>query len=423
MVFAAITLGMLTCTGVHSPAASPDTLTLTLPQAEQQFLSKNLLLLAQRYNVDASQALILQAKLWNNPNLSVSQGVYNPNTGKYFQTSSREGEESAELQQLILLAGKRKKEINLARTGYRISMDQLYDLLNTLKFTLRSDFFNIYYLQRSARVYDEEISALRQVVRAFDQQLAKGYIPLTESVRIKAQLYSLESEYQDLVNQLNDVESEFRLLLSRPGAYVVPMPDTVKIASLDPRSVPFQDLLDSAMANRTDLRMERDSLVLSQQNFKYQKALAVPDLTLGVGYDKNGSYIHNFNSVSVAFDLPFFNRNQGNIHFARSMVDFSRVVLKGTELEAADQVARALQRALASDSLYRSVDPGFEPQFKRLSREVLANYEKRNISILDFLDFYDSYKETTLQINTILFNRINDLEQVNYVTGTNFFNP
>jgi len=201
------------------------------------------------------------------------------------------------------------------------------------------------------------------------------------------------------------------------------LPDSARVAALDPRTVPLQVLLDSAMSNRTDLRMERDSLLLSRQNYNYQKALAVPDLTLGVGYDKNGSYIHNFNSVSVAFDLPFFNRNQGNIHFARSQMEYSGLILKSTEMAAADQVGRALQRAISSDSLFRSLDPKFLSQFQRLSREVLINYQRRNISILEFLDFYDSYKQTTLEINSVLFNRINDMEQINYITGTNFFNP
>jgi cobalt-zinc-cadmium efflux system outer membrane protein len=406
------------CFGTRIASASSgdlsDSVRMTLQQAEQQFLSKN-------YNVEASRALIIQARLWNNPNLSVSQGVYNPNTGKYFETSASEGEESAEFQQLILLAGKRKKQIRIAQTGYLIAEDQLYDLLNTLKFTLRSDFYNMYYQQLSARVYDEQISALKDVVIAFGQQQANGYIAETEVVRIKAQLYSLQSEYNDLVNQINDVESEFRLLIAEPGVYIMPEADSARIAALNPRVYLLQTLLDSAMMHRTDLKIGRDSLLLNQQNYSYQKALAVPDMTLGVGYDKNGSYIHNFNSLSLSFDLPFFNRNQGNIRYARNLIDFSDMQLKSTVQAAADQVSRSLEKAIAADSLYHSVDPRFSGEFDRLAREVLINYRKRNISILDFLDFYDSYKENILQINTILYNRLNTMEQINYVTGTNFF--
>ncbi|MDB5153563.1 MAG: TolC family protein, partial [Mucilaginibacter sp.] len=50
------------------------------------------------------------------------------------------------------------------------------------------------------------------------------------------------------------------------------------------------------------------------------------------------------------------------------------------------------------------------------------NYEKRNISMLEFLDFYDSYKTNTIQLNNLQLNRVISLEQLNYATGTPFFN-
>ena len=57
-----------------------------------------------------------------------------------------------------------------------------------------------------------------------------------------------------------------------------------------------------------------------------------------------------------------------------------------------------------------------------LIQEVIKNYEKRNISMLEFLDFYDSYKTNTLQLNNLQLNRVISLEQLNYATGTPFFN-
>ena len=48
-----------------------DTLRVNLFQAEKSFLDSNLQLLAQRYNIDANKALVIQARLWPNPNFSV----------------------------------------------------------------------------------------------------------------------------------------------------------------------------------------------------------------------------------------------------------------------------------------------------------------------------------------------------------------
>ncbi len=400
----------------------PDTLHIGLQAAEKMFLQKNLLLLAQKYNVDAAKALIIQARLWNNPNFSVTQGAYNPETRKYFQTGATSGEESMELQQLFLLAGKRNKQIKMAETNYKLAEYGLYDLLRTLKYTLRTDFYNIYYLLQSAKVYDEEISSLQKVVRAYQAQSGKGYLAQTEVVRIQAQLYSLQSEFNDLQNQINDKESELRLILQVKGSYLMPQADPAEIASLDPFTYKLSTLVDSAYQNRTDLMIAQGNLVLSRQNYAYQKALAIPDITVGVGYDKNGSYVHNFNSVGLSFDIPLFNRNQGNIRSAKSMIDYNNFQLESTQQTIAEQVSAAVRKAVAADRLYKSIDPQFSGEFDRLAQQVLIAYQKRNIGLLEFLDFYDSYKNNTLQLNNILFNRVSAFEDINYTTGSNFFN-
>ena len=65
--------------------------TLTLKEAEQRFLERNLSLIAERYNIDMAQAQVLQAKLFENPVISLEQNVYNRLNGKYFDFG-KEGE-------------------------------------------------------------------------------------------------------------------------------------------------------------------------------------------------------------------------------------------------------------------------------------------------------------------------------------------
>jgi outer membrane protein, heavy metal efflux system len=398
-----------------------DTISFTLPQAEQRFLDSNFALLAQRYNIDAQRALIIQAKLLPNPNLTVSQGFYNAQTKQFLPFGSN-GETQAGLSQLILLAGKRNKQVKIAEADEKLSEYQFYDLIRTLKYTLRTDFFNIYYLQQSAKVYDEEITSLQQVVKAFNEQEGKGYISEKEVVRIKAQLYSLQSEYNDLINQINDAQSELRLTLRVNHSFVNPVADTTSVSALDPSQYPLSTLMDSAYNNRTDLMIAKANTDISKLNYTYQKSLAIPDLTLAAAYDQQGSYVNNFNSIGFGIDIPIFNRNQGNIKSARSMIDFNNATEKNVSATVEENVYRALQKAIDEDRLYKNIDPKFSDDFERLMHEVLINYQKRNLSILDFLDFYDSYKQNILQINSIKFNKVSAFEDLNFYTGTNFFN-
>jgi cobalt-zinc-cadmium efflux system outer membrane protein len=402
-----------------------DTLRIKLDSAERLFITGNFSLLAQKYNIQAQKAQEIQAKLYPNPNFSIFYSIYNSTTNKFFPTGpgTTGSEISMQLSQMIYLAGKRNKLLKIAQANTRLSEYQFFDLIRTLKYTLRTDFYNIYFLLHSSVVYDEEIKSLRQVVNAFEEQEGKGYIAEKEVIRIKAQLYTLLGEYNSLINQINDQESELRLVLQIKGSFIVPELDSARLETLDPASYSLTTLLDSAYRNRSDLQIARTNVEASKLNYSYQKSLGVPDLTLALAYDKQGSYINNLPSLGAAIDLPFFNRNKGNIQTAKITTDANNALQLSAEASVQESVSHALEKAFANDKMYRTIDPKFLRDFDRMLHEVLANYEKRNLTLLDFLDFYESYKDNVLSSNTIQFNRLSAFEDINFYTGTEFFQP
>jgi cobalt-zinc-cadmium efflux system outer membrane protein len=415
---------MLFLATITARAQNPiqDTLKVDLFHAEKMFIDSNLQLLAQRYNIDANEALVLQAKLWPNPNFSIGHTLYSAQLRQFFPTGYND-ETTMELDQEILLAGKRNKQIKLAQANVTLTRYQFFDLLRTLKYTLRTDFFNIYYLQESAKAYTDEINALTKIVNAYAVAQSKGYISEKDLVRIRAQLYSFVSEYNDLINQINDTESELRLVLQvKPTVYIYPTPDSSAVDSLDPNKYTLNTLLDSAYRNRTDLNIAKTNTRINVLNYNYQKALAVPDLTLSLNYDEAGSFDYGYYGIGASIDLPVFNRNQGNIKNAKILIDNTLALQRSTQATVDENVSRSLQKAYAQHKLYLSIDPKFSGDFQRLANEVLANYQKRNLGLLDFLDFYDSYKQNVLQVNSIKYNRIQAFEDLNFYTGTNLFN-
>lgn len=399
-----------------------DTLNLTLIKAEQLFVNNNLQILAQKYNVDAAKALIIQARLYPNPNINFVQGAYNTQTGRWFEQDYKNGEQAYQVSQLIVLSRKIHKQVKIAETNYKLAEDDFYDLLRTLKLALRSSFFNVYFLQQTAKVYNEEINSLKTIVAAYNQVQGKGYVSEADDIRVKAQLYSLQSEYQNLIDNINDLQSQLRLLLQiPPNTYLQPVVDT-DIVKADPHVYNLKLLLDSAYINRADLRIARDNLTLSQQSYSYQKALAIPDFTAGAGLDRHGSYITNFNALSIGLEIPIFNHNQGNIKNARILMDYNNTQVHLAQQSLEEEVSRGLQKALDADKLYKGIDPAFAGNFDKLAKEMMEHYLNRTVNLLNFLTFYDSYKQNIVQLNTILFNKVNTLENINFLTGTNFFN-
>jgi outer membrane protein, heavy metal efflux system len=404
--------------GFSANAQTPnDTLKLTIRQAEEQFVNNNLQLMAQHYNIDIAGAQVITARLFNNPDFSINNGI--AGTGE----TNPGAEQSASISQLITTAGKRNKNIKLAKIGVEQARYQFFDLVRTLKNTLRTDFYTVYYQRLSARVYDQEIGSLSKTLVVYKEQYAKGNIAEKELLRIQAQLYSLQVEYNSLQTGIDTTEGQLKLFLRVPPHTIINPQVTEDIAGKETlANVPYQQLLDSAYANRYDLKYSKTTVDYNNMNLELQKATAVPDVSLSLNFDKLGSYGHNFVSAGVSIPVPLFTRNQGNIKQAGFQVDQSKVQLQSQQQQVESDVATNYKIAMRLEKLYNGFDLKFKQDFTHLIQEVFKNYEKRNISLLEFLDFYDSYKTNTLQLNTIELNRITTLEQLNYVTGTPFFN-
>ncbi len=404
---------------LRAQALSTDTIKLTVKQAEDRFLKNNLQIIIQRYNIDNANAAIITAKLFNNPDFSFSNGIYanNASDGPAYK------EQSFGVSQLFNTAGKRNKNIQLAKIGVQQAKYQFFDLLRTLKFTLRSDFFSVYFQRQSLKVYTEEIGSLSKTLAAYKEQYAKGNIAEKELLRIQAQLYSLQIEFNGLQTGIDTTESQLKLLLRVPPNIAVEPIVTEDFTGKQIVSViPYQRLLDSAYVNRYDLRYNKITVDYNNLNLRVQKALAVPDVSFSLNFDRLGAYGTNYLGGGIDFSLPFFNRNQGAIKQAKIAIDQSKVQVTSQQEQVESDVATNYKTAFRQEQLYNSFDPKFKQDFTHLVEEVYKNYEKRNISLLEFLDYFDTYKTNTLLINNLLLNRVTSLEQLNFVTGTPFFN-
>jgi cobalt-zinc-cadmium efflux system outer membrane protein len=406
---------------VAARAQAQDTVRITLPEAEKLFLQKNLSLLAERYNIGMAKAEIIQARLYNNPNLSFQGNLYNPDNNKYFDLSNESGQYSAAIQQEIILAGKRNLQVKLAKTNTAIAENAFFDLLRTLRFTLRSDFYKAYFGLNSINAYQTQIITLEDLSATYNALEERGGVTLKDAVRIKSLLYNLKAEQTSLRNDFNVTQAELQLLLQNNNTVFIPVSDSMNMAP-PINDLNLRALIDTAYVNRYDLKQTRDSLVFNQQNYSLQKALAVPNLTLGAAFDKRGSFVENASFFNAGIDLPFFNRNQGNIKAASIAIDQSKVRVDMQTQQVENEVQHAYLNAVNTDKMLQSVDPKFRNQFEQLLKSITQNFEKKNISLLEFTDFYESYKENILQLNRLLNDRMQAIELLNFSVGKTVIN-
>ncbi|WP_247231829.1 TolC family protein [Telluribacter sp. SYSU D00476] len=403
-----------------SPLLAQDTLRLNLRQADSLFVKNNLLLLAERYRIEASRAYELQAGLWENPNLLIEASSFN-NVRSRVLDVGRQGQKIIAVQQLLYTAGKRNKRLALAVEATHMTELEFHDLLRTLKFELRERFYESYFLRNTVRRIDSQIVTLQSTVEAFEREYNRNNISLKEVLRLKALLFQLNNDRADIQYELADNQLQLRNLLQLDNP-IEPTVDTVRLRRYQLTRIDAANLYDKATQSRADLKIAQSLTRQSELNYSLQKSLAVPDVRIGATYDQAGSYINNYLGLSVSADLPVFNKNQGNIRAARSQIRYQKVYETARQNSLRYEVDAALQKVREAERVYGSIENRFMQQFELLNKGIYENFQKRNISLLEFIDFIESYNESIKEFNRLQANRIRVYEELSYVVGEELFN-
>jgi len=410
-------------TSINASLAQNDSLKLNLKQAEVLFLRNNFDLLSSNYQIEQTKAEVITAKLFDNPELQYENLFYNHETKKILQTSYEFGQYAGSISQLIRLAGKRNKNIRLAQTGVKLAELEYFDLMRTLKFELRNTFYKTYFASQSVKVYQDQIKSTEGLLKAYEIQLKAGNIALKDVIRIKSLMIGLKAQQANLLNELEDNYRDLRVLCGlEPNStlqLMIPANENKNIA-ID--QIPYSNLLDSARTNRTDLKLAKTGLEYNKLNLKLQKAMAIPDVEISLAYDLKGNYPEKYTGIGLKIPIPLFNRNQGEIKKAKVGIDAATSNVKKQEIILSNEVFNSYQTAIRNEKMLTEIDPSFNKDFNKIINGLIQNFRARNISLIEFLDLYESYKENILQINNLQFERMSSREELNYVTGTNIFN-
>lgn len=400
-------------------SAQTDTLRITIKDAEKTFLQNNLSLLAQKYNVDAAQALVKQAKLWDNPVLSTDQNITDANK-KFFDHSNGNGQVLVQLSQVFKTAGKRGKQVQIANDDVQIQQAQFNDLLRNLHYNLLLDFAQVANLIDQRKVYQLEIASATNMVNAIDKSYQVGNNSLKDVIRLKALNFGLQNDLVEIDRQINDLQSELKTLLTaNPDQFIAPQ---ITFNNTD-TTLNAAALAEIAKSNRGDYLVNQYLLNQTNHNFALQKAMAVPDVTIGSTYDQNSSYARNFVGLEISLPLPLFNRNQGNIKNAKLAAQSQEYTLKNSELQLSNDVYSAVQQYRLSQQLLGTKENDFYSKYDQLFKGMSKAYQLKQVNLQEYVDFFDSYRETKLKILQQQLNLQKAIADLNYAVGTTVINP
>src|SRR6218665_63833 len=403
---------------LNAQQTGADTLHLSIPKAEEIFLQKNLSLLSAQYNIDINKALVQQAKLWDNLVLNTDQNIYD---GKFFRHTTENGQYYGQVyiqvQQLIRTAGKIKKQTQLAQDNVKTSEEQFNDVMRNLRFVLTKDMNNLAQLQTIAAVYTKEIQTMQTLSGGMDAMFKLGDISQKENMRIKALLFSLKADQADNLNQQLEIQKEIgRMLQLNDNTWVsADANEPVDQNTISRMNLP--SLQDSALQLRPDLRQLKSQNIYDLHNINYQNALAKPDLTVGTEYDRSNSYVPNYYGLTLSAPLPLFNRNKGNIAAAKLAYKQSGLLIEQAQTQVNKDVITAWQKLGNATRLLSDAESPTKSDYDQLMQNMLKTYQQRQISLIEFIDFFDSYKDTRIKEEQLIANQRNAAAELNFTTN------
>lgn len=400
--------------------AAADTLHLTVSKAEEIFLQKNLALLSSHYNIDINKALVQQAKVWDNPVVNTDQTLYD---GKFFRHGTVNGqyygEVFAQVQQLIRTAGKIKKQTRMAEDNVDGAQAQFNDLMRNLKYALTTDLNDLAMLQENADLFRQQIGNMEFLSHGMDEMLKTGDVSQKDNLRIKSLLFSLNSDYNENLRAQIELQKELGTLLQLKDSVWIVADINRMPGSEEVRSLVLQSLRDSAFRNRPDLALAENQVLFQQHNLAFQKALVYPDLTAGIQYDRLNSYVPRYWGLDLSIPLPLFNRNKGNIRAADLSIKQSVTGMEQVKLQVDRETLGAYQKLLNTTRMLDQNNNLFQSSYESLMKNMLNSYRERKVSLIEFTDFFDAYRETRLRQIKLVNDQRNAAAELNYSINQN----
>lgn len=384
---------------INSLSAAP----LSLEQVLDEALTKNLRLLAERFNLSIGEARILQARLRPNPVLSVGANYLDALGAGFYggDTAAGPTEINARIDYVVERGRKRNERIAVAEAAKAVAQLDLLNSTRTLILDVQSGFTEVLLAGESLAIAQSSLDAFNRIVGVNRTRVDAGDLAKVELVR--SEVATLQFR-----NQVRQAELRLRLAKNRLQAL---MGRTVMAADFEvtgqmrrePLLAGQAEILKTALANRPDLDSIRRDQARSTAELRLQIAQGKVDYVVGAGYNRQlsvgagqrGDSLGLFLSVPLAVS----NRNQGEIERARQEVAQLEARMRALEQEIAAEVANAYEQFATSRTLLESIESDMLEQSKRVREVIDFSYRRGEATFVELLDAQRTFNETMQGLN------------------------
>jgi outer membrane protein, heavy metal efflux system len=400
----------------QSSSAPAPAARITLDEAIRLALQHNHALQALRSTILQSQAVETTANLRPNPVFSVDAQYipyFHPSdfTSDYINDSAQF---DAGLSYLFERGKKRQHRLEAARDFTTVVRSQVNDSQRGLTFNVAQQFIAVLLAESSLDFAQQDLASFQKTLEVSNERYRVGGMSEGDLLKIKLQLLQFQTDVSFAKLARVQALAALRQLLgfeSVPDSY-----DVQGALEYQPVTAGLDDLKALAARSRPDLLAAQQNVTAAQSQVALAQADGKRDVTGTFNYT-HASGISS-GALYVNFELPIFNRNQGEIARTRFAVTQAQEQASETSEQVGTDVVDAYENLRTNDQIVQLYRSGYVDEAKQ-SRDISEYaYQHGAASLLDFLDAERTYRANQLAYRQTLASYMLAVEQLREAVGT-----
>lgn len=374
-MYALLCLFVFICAVAASPAAAEPEV-LSLQDALELARERNPRMARARHLIEAARGEHREARRWPDPSVEFEIGGLK---------SSDDGSRKAHLDAVSLRQpfepwGTRRLQAGISKNTVLVREQSLEQVWSEVYVAVRSVYKNLTLIDKELELQQKNLQAMRQFYSDVQVSYQGGQALKNHVQRARIELLKAESEYLSAQNERDIAKARLNLLLGRKRDVPFEIED---ILSEERLAFDLKELLNTAFANRPDMRIAQMRLDSAQKELTRQRLRSLPTFALGLEI-LDEEYEEDY-AVVVEMSLPLWGGNRGNIRSAKARHAADKISLTAQENEIDFEVYAAYKDArLAAQQL--DLYKQSLAEANEMFRLAGLRYGEGHIDFLNYLD-------------------------------------
>lgn len=354
---------------------------------------------ARKMDAEIAAADRITAGMLPNP-LAQGQTLVIPDSHQRTDTGLLGGPNTQWLLQLsypLPLGGKRKKAMAAADRSAEWASFQVADAAVQTAYDAGRKWLDVWFAAINRLLVDEAKANIDNLVAINEARARNEVITKVELTRTQILQEQYELQRRSLEREAANESRSLQILLGLPEPRPVDMGDAFSPVAV---AESLDDLLAYAQVHRADKKAARAALASMASVLVYQRALAVPDVSVSAVWNPQNAV--PYVGFGVGVELPVFSRNQGNIRKAELSEEQSRRALRAVERRIEADTRNAFEtyrERLETNRRYAAI----MTQAGQVLETIRYAYLRGQTTLIDFLEAQRTWFETKKQLYENLY--------------------